>query len=380
MPQDRPTWSTKPKSARLVCLSWLIPATVVTGQDLAKSEAGTELLHTAGEGFRLWTTDHFLIAYDTPPDAVRTLVGRLEGVFDAIGRFRRGNRLDGTAPTQPLPVVFYSSFGDFRQYLSRSGVGSASVAGVYLQNSNVAAFCHTLNTPSLEPLLREIGRLERQVHRASPSSGRSGRDALLRQLNSLRVQRDSLVRRFDRLVIQHEAAHQVLFNVGVHVLGGENPTWLVEGLACQFETPQPSANGLLTEINQLRLGDFRQALDASPQVKTVVDHQWRKALDARRLLPIRELISHPEEMTPAGGLIAYRYGQAWALVFYLHRWKRDAFADYLRELGRRRPGVAVSGDDEIRIFERHFGPADADGDRSMADLIMRLRYDPRDSD
>jgi hypothetical protein len=352
-------------------------------EEFGAADVEGELLARVGSGFRTWKTDHFIIAYDTPVEAIRALVGRLEGIYDAVLRFRDGNRINGEIPPRPLPVIFYAAHDDFVKYLSSERVRAASVAGVYLQEPNLSAFCHTLDTPPLRPLVQQIDRLEQRFNRTVQSDQRdtrTRRDNTLFQLNALRTQRDALVRRFDRVVIQHEAAHQVLFNLGIHARGATNPDWLVEGLACQFETAQPARGGTLTEVNHLRLADFRATLALPPNARSLAMESWEEALSAGRLVSIRTLVSDPEVIRDSGDAISLRYAQSWALVHFLHREKRTAFADYLRVLAGREARRAVSADEELTVFERHFGHADEHLDVAMCRFVVGLRFDPRNAD
>src|SRR5436190_8860041 len=65
----------------------------------------------------------------------------------------------------------------------------------------------------------------------------------------------------------HEATHQVAFNTGLHSRIGENPRWVVEGLATVFEAPGVRNSGggngpARTRINHERFmtfGDFSKS-------------------------------------------------------------------------------------------------------------------------
>ncbi len=98
----------------------------------AEPAPGEQEHHTGFEavvarGFRLRNTDHFTIAYDTSYDALRPLVGRLEGTYDSIRRFCETRGLGGALPTAPLEVILFSRYEDFAVYAKRLGVASASV-------------------------------------------------------------------------------------------------------------------------------------------------------------------------------------------------------------------------------------------------------------
>ena len=142
----------------------------------------------------------------------------------------------------------------------------------------------------------------------------------------------------------------------------------------------PARGGSLTEVNQLRLADFRSALAIAPNARAVATESWDAALAAGRLVPIRTLISDPAAIHGAGDNISFRYAQAWALVYYLHREKPGAFADYLRELAARNSRRAIQTADEVALFERCFGPADLNLETGMREFVVRLRFHPLDAD
>ena len=85
--------------ARVVVWWWVpvvaLMATSAAGVARAKTpaalppdpEAEARLLALGGDGFRIRATDHFLIAYDTPHNVVRSFVDRIEGTFNLIHRF-----------------------------------------------------------------------------------------------------------------------------------------------------------------------------------------------------------------------------------------------------------------------------------------------------
>ena len=208
----------------------------------SKSEVNETLLTIGGADFRIRETGHFAIGYDTPYAEVRSLTGRLEGAYMAIWRFCKDNGLSVWRPTERLGVLFFDRYEDFTRYAATAGFTASSTAGFYNPQTNLAAFCNMLHSPNLQKVARQIERAERQLKRhddipLEASRMRQRREDQRTSLSNLKSRRDALVERFNRLVIQHEAAHQMLFNIGVHARGSDNPLWLVEGLACQFEVP-----------------------------------------------------------------------------------------------------------------------------------------------
>ena len=297
----------------------------------------------AGEGSRIHETDHFTVCYDTTYDVLRPLIGRLEGTYDTVWRFCEKNSLPAHPPTARLEVILFDRQEDYLRYCASVGFSGGSSAGFYAYDTNIAVFANTLTRPELIQAAQEIERTQEELKRLGATRNKSAgvrarQDALRRQLGSLRGRRDAIVDRFNRLVLQHETAHQMFFNVGVHVRGADNPAWLAEGLACQLEIAQAGRDGKLRRVNQMRLADLRDAFGVPPNAKSISDADHHAALTSKRLIPLRALIGERGSFTRDPNMLIYRYGQAWGLVYYLSRTHRDALPLYLRRLSSRRPG------------------------------------------
>jgi hypothetical protein len=340
-------------------------------------EAEARLLALGGDGFRIRATDHFLIAYDTPHHVVRSFVDRIEGTFNLIHHFCEEAEISARPLTRRLEVLLFDQYGAYKRYCDRAGVDARSTAGFYEHASNTSVFSSTLNRPELSDVARQIRDLRGEIsalHKqgSSSASARARRAQLVRQLTSVKARRDALVERYDRLIVQHEAAHQMLFNLGVHTLGAQNPGWLVEGLAVQFEVPQTQASGSLRRVNQLRLADFRQAFQLAPDVRRVSEAQCAETLATGRCLKLRDFVGDAHLFQRGGPMLTYRYAQAWALVFYLHRQHRQEFAAYVNLVAQRLPGRTLDPQREIRDFESVFGLVDAEFEQAWLKYIVSL--------
>jgi hypothetical protein len=360
-----------------------------------RDEPTVEKLLTLGKDrFRVHDTDHFTIVYDAPYETIRPLTARLEGIHDAIMRFCDAMKLPVKPPPTRLPILLFDRFDDFTAYAGKAGLSPGAAAGFYDQSTNVAAFANVLNSPTLAPVRREIESLTarlRAVSTHAPNSNAAAqrRDDLLNHINALRSRQDAFVERFNRLVLQHEAAHQVFFNIGVHVRGADNPVWLVEGLACQFEVPQSDLGGDLKRINQMRLGDLRDALHAAPDVHDETKVDWRAAFHAGPLIPFADLVIADSLAGGDSAVAAARYAQVWSLLYFLQRERRDALSAYLGRLARRADVPeprhscrAVStphecgGSEESAEFQALFGRLDDSFTRDWARFTLRLRHEP----
>lgn len=368
-----------------ICAGLMTPA-MMAAPPRAESKVDQRLAdmlrRTAGAGFRIRATEHFAIAYDTSYDALRPLVGRIEGVQGAVEKFCRGLGLHFTLPAVRLPIVFFNNHADFKRYETQAGFAGGSTAGFYSPETNVAAFSNTLNRDEMKQIGATMDQLDRQI-RSLSSRGRRGaragrrRSKLQSQIAKLSAQRSAMADRYNRLVILHEAAHQLLFNMGIHVRGAVNPVWLVEGLACQFEVAQPSVDRGLRRVNHLRLADLRDALGAAPRENKLDEARFEDAIASGRVVPLRRFVSEPALFTVASDDATFRYAQAWGLVFYLQKKHRDAFAAYLARLAARAPGRRIDKERELHDFEAAFGPANDSMERDWLSHTLRLRLDPK---
>ena len=337
----------------------------------------TEVTETLGDRFRSHDTEHFSIFYDTPYETLRPLTARLEGVYNAIERYCATLDFPIVATQQRLSIIIFAQYEDYAAYAEKAGLSAGGVAGFYNPKTNVAAFVDVLDSPSLRPLHDELKRLDALLQNQNgPFAAGQPRIDLVNRLMVLRAQRDALVETFNRVVLQHEAAHQVLFNLGVHVHGVRTPLWVVEGLACQFEVPQSDARGTLKRVNHMRLGDLREALGVERN-ETGAGTHLQKAVEKGKFLSLGELLT-VEQFPGDQNHLTAGYSQAWALVHYLHRQRPGAFAKYLAVLAARKPGTNISPTDEIADFEAAFGLADDDFTKSWLTYMLRLRYDPND--
>lgn len=327
-------------------------------------------------------TEHFSIRYDTSYEVLRPLVGRLEGTYSAVHAYCAALDLPVRAPDEAMKIVLFAHYADFSDYAATLGLDGPAMAGIYDQKSNVSVFCGMEDHPGLRPINLEIERTQDALKGFRDRQASSGRIAAVQpnlrsRLANLRTQRRLLVKRFNRLVIQHEAAHQVLFNLGVHVRGAQTPVWLTEGLACQFEVPQPGAARGHLAINQVRLGDFRSALKVAPGVREYAAEALQNAVASGRFLPLRTLSTEFEAFVQADGHEAFRYAQAWALVYFLDRNHQEALRRYLKGVARRRVGKPVGPEGEIAAFQDAFGEPDGEFERAWIDGVLGLQFDPR---
>jgi len=312
-------------------------ATRLLAQVPPEKSVDARLLALGGKDFSIHHTNHFLIASDGDERVVKPLADRLEATYLAVVRFAEDLKLPIHPPADPLPVLLFNRHSDFERYAGIVGFKDPAAPGFYHLRNNTAAFCNVLDLPQVRDISQRIEQAE-----------------AAERIIDWRSQRDALVETFNRLVIQHEAAHQVLFNTGVLSRDADNPDWLLEGLACQFEVSSRSA------VNQLRLADFREALAARSD---------------KQLLSLPDLVADEFNLADESKR-TIRYAQAWALVDYLHRSHSAALAAYMRRQDARKDKIA-NRQDLITEFQSVFGSLDQEFEQLWIVSVLRLPFDPR---
>jgi len=325
--------------------------------------------------FRIRQTAHFSIAYDTSELAVVPVCDTIEEVFESVLRFCKWSGIEPKFPPARLPILFFDRLEDFTEYGRSVDVESATIAGFYHHETNIAAFCHARESPAIKPIVVEIERMAGEMRRAEETgiAGKKKQGDMEDQLKRLRRLREELSERFNRIVIRHETAHQVLYNLGVHIRRKANPLWLTEGLACQFEVEQNDPSGALTQSNFLRLVDMHEALGArSPNVDNPYD-QYTSAIHSGRLISTSDLITEIGEDWQDPLALRFYYAQASSLVDYLHRRHPNQFRSYLRHLLQSRSIPSETNQSQLDVFQKFFGEPSEQFDRAwMSDLVRAV--------
>jgi hypothetical protein len=324
--------------------------------DAAAEEALKQL---AGPDFRIRRTGHFLIAYDTEPEVLRDFIARLEATHSSTVRFLERHGLRREGPSQRLEILFFAEREAFLRFAKGLKADATGAAGFYHPGSNRAAFYDARCAPNIRELITQIEALETRL-REMRARNDAERQNLVRNLNFMRGQRDNLVEAIHQLVVQHEVAHQVFYNAGLHVRGADNPPWLVEGLACLFETPPGRLGAGLGAVNNYRLVNFREALAGSAPPAAARAEHFQHACAEGRLVPLRRLVGDAGLFDARGPGAENMYAEAWAFVYFLHRRYPAEFGKYLAAVAARKPGEVVKVDDDIAQFEALVAPLDAD--------------------
>ncbi len=335
--------------------------------------AERELLSAAGNGFYIKRTDHFVVAYNTDSENLYDFISRLEATYNSTQRFLKVLDIPFDRPRNRLEVIFFSQRNEFLRYADELGTPGEGAAGFYYSKTNRAAFFDTASLPQLVAVDKEIQTIRRSLRNLPKRKNKKQRDELDTQMRLLRNRRNNLVESFNQLVVQHEVTHQIFYNCGLHTRDGDNPKWVVEGLACLFEPP-PSADGAgLGVINQYRLLNFHEALTGiAGEAGGRIDH-FEKAVRAGRLVSLQELIGDKRIFDVRRANIDGVYAEAWSLMHYLQRFRRDDLSVYLTVLAKRPTGRGYTPEQELMQFEHVFGPITEDFERRWLKYVLSLR-------
>jgi hypothetical protein len=305
------------------------PFMPVTQEKLAE-----RLLAELPAGFRIHTTPHYVICYNTSRAYAQWTSSLLERLYKAFTNYWENQGFELAEPEFPLAVLVFND----RQAYDRasrddlpSGVGN--IVGFYSLRSNRVNMFDLTGAEAL----RGAGN-----HRGS-----------MREINHMLSQPQAVP-----LVatIVHEATHQIAFNCGLQARYADIPLWLCEGMAVYFEAPDlASTRGWrgIGRVNYPRLTTFRENLSG-----------WRAGALARLVADDRRF-RDPRLAVDA-------YADAWALNYYLIKYKPREYTSYLKLLAAKRPLVQDDPQKRLAEFREHFGELD-DLERAFLKQMSRVR-------
>ncbi|MGL4513385.1 MAG: DUF1570 domain-containing protein [Lacipirellulaceae bacterium] len=295
---------------------------------LSPVELGDALLKDLPQGFRVHTTDHYVVAYNTSREFAEWTSSLLEGLHKALVAFWRKRGLRLAEPRFPLPIVIHESRTAY-QVASRGDLGAAGLGaiGYYNLKTNRVRMYDLTGSEELRGLAssgpRRGSRREVSMMLATPAA-------------------EPLVS-----TIVHEATHQVAFNTGILQRYSDLPLWLVEGMAVYFEAPEAGASRGWRGVgkpNPLRYQTFVANLP-----------NWNKS-SLTSLLASDKRLRDPRTGPDA-------YADAWALTYYLLKRRPDDYVAYVKRMGAKKAYEAPAPGDapkrRLKEFTDHFGPLDA---------------------
>ena len=294
---------------------------------LTHDELADRLLTELPAGFRDYTTQHYVVCYDTSRAYARWVSSLLERLHKAFTNYWEKEGLELREPEFPLPIIV---FADPRTYDQASRDDLPGGTGVLNMTGGGIVGYYSLRSNRVNMF---------DLTGAEAVRGEANRRGSLREISQMLSQPAAVP-----LVatIVHEATHQIAFNCGLQTRYADIPLWLCEGMAVYFEAPDlSSTRGWrgIGKVNYARLDRFQENLpnwsDDSLQNLLASDRRFRD----------------PQTAVDA-------YADAWALNYYLIKYEAEAYADYLTALSKKRPLMQDDPATRLTEFRRHFGDMD----------------------
>lgn len=300
-----------------------------------------------GEGFKIRRSLHYSIIYNTSEEDVAVFEYAIEKTYRACAKWCIGMGLEIHQPQEKLLTHFFNDFTEYQKYsvLMGSPVGGPGTAGFYHPMTNYTYFYNFRNTPGFKNMKanieRQISQLADLLRRGDiPSEQKKAIRLQIRQLRAAQNSVNTYGGDTTEEVLQHEVAHQVLFNIGFHneraALQFANPRWFAEGMAQLFEPIDKGSGSGFGKVNREKAQMFHNL------VKT------------DRLHPVAGFVSDIRYFF-SGDVAGVAYPQSWALAHYLTRTRRKELKAYIQEINTRDGDFEMTPENELKLFEKHFG-------------------------
>ncbi|MEM7453182.1 MAG: DUF1570 domain-containing protein [Planctomycetota bacterium] len=281
------------------------------------SDIGDMLLEELPEGFRIYKTDSFVVAYQTERTYARWVGGLYEKVFRNFEKFWDENDLELTDPDFPLVAIVFATREQYLQYVQQDLNAAAGTMVAYYNQINNRVVMYDLTSDL-------VG---------------AGQQLSARRVADI-LSTDAAVPLVSTIV--HEGIHQQIFNRGMQQRLADAPLWLHEGLALFFEPPDPGSGrgwNQMGHINMLRYPGFMRTIST------------RAPGALEQLVATDELFLNGETAVEA-------YSHAWALNYFLINEHPEKMVSYIKYMARKEPfdfDAETLAETRLREFKQHFG-------------------------
>lgn len=302
---------------------------------MTNKQLGEALLAELPEGFKIHTTDDYVIAYQTGKAYAKWIGNLYQGPLNRGFKNFWGKssfRLKVEKPKFPLVAVIFASREQYAAQVQRElGVEVGGMVAYYNLHTN-------------RVMMYDLTSDRR--HGGIPAQNQRDIDNIL-----LTPQGIWMV-----TTIIHEGTHQLMFNSGLQTRLADTPLWLNEGIAMYFEPPNPNARQgwrVPGRTNYLRLGVLRKN-------------------EARAANSLETLIANDDRMQTDGEVTLVAYAESWALVHFLINRKPRQFGQYLKFLSQKQPQQAPEPGQRLADFKKFFGDDLLKLDKQFIAYVNRL--------
>ncbi len=288
---------------------------------------------------------HYILLHDTGDDPIHPSrkqsrseerLELLETVYEAfLMRFwSAGVELE--IPQERLKVVLFHEHSDYLAFATSISPSLSSTAGFYDPKSNIAFFFDQGTHESYEGLKALLEIYEDNVETLRRSGVPAGDAVRSAETLGLLVQVEQ--EKEDIEVVSHEGTHQLAANTGLLPRDVMVPSWVHEGLATYFESPEEASWAGFGTVNETRL-EWYSALAKGDREHSNVDY-----------IVGDEIF----DLAASHGSVLHAYGQAWALTHFLMENHFEEFMEFYRRLGEMPPDVVLNSELLNEVFNDVF--------------------------
>ncbi len=301
-----------------------------------KEEMIDELRREFGSGFRVFSSNRYVICYSCDTDFARSCSRLFERLHGAFTNYFKTAGFQIQPNEYPLVGIVFGDEQDFLTYATRE-------LGEDMARNVIGYYSFPTNRIVLYDMQARAGRAGLGNVRPKVQPGQRGIDGFAAA---------------NIATVIHEATHQLAYNCGFHQRFSDNPLWLAEGMGMFFEAPNRNAAdwSKIGEVNRPRLELFRE----------------RHFGPAAERVDLRALIRDDEQLRNKQTALA-AYADSWALTYFLIKTKREHFFDYLKILAQKPPLAQDSPDQRLADFQSAFGN---DIDQLEQDFVRYMRSLP----
>ncbi len=291
---------------------------------------------------------HFLLMHDTPDKIVGNAkktraderIQLLETVYECflLRFYAYGVELE--IPKERLKVVLFNDYNQYRQFALRLSPSLASASGFWSPGNNTAIFFDHGTNEEFK-MLAELNKiLQQRKAEAQRERGPKAADTV-RLADTLALLVDIAREDSDIEVVSHEITHQMAGNTGLLPRHVQCPSWVHEGLATYFETPNGASWGGIGAVNDSRLQLYRVL--APDREHSNIDFIVGDQI-------FDYAASHAGKV--------HGYSQAWGLTHFLMEHHFDKFMKFYKRLGEMPPDLPLSSEALTQLFDEAFAGID----------------------
>ncbi len=293
------------------------------------------------DDMKISTSAHFILMHDTPEKPAKghrksraeERLELLEQVYESflLRFYARGVELE--IPKQRLKVVLFAEKANFDYFAKKLSPSLSSALGFYDPSSNTSVFFDNGTSPKFQALKKLSDQLQEMKDDALRIRG-AGTADLRRLADSLSFIIAIEQENMDITVVSHEATHHMSAATGLFPRHVMMPSWVHEGLATYFETPDGAAWSGIGAVNGDRL-DWYRALEQD------TEHSNIEFIVADKIF----------DYAATHSSTVHGYGQAWALTHFMMERHFDELMVFYRRLGELPPDMKIPGDALVKIFD-----------------------------